>query len=321
MRTADRSRVPEPKSLAASNEIEAARAHFATSPNSAFSFAAYKSDDVKKSLRALFLGKCAYCESFFEETAPVDVEHYRPKAAVEGRPKHPGYWWLAMKWENLLPSCIDCNRRRRQISPVPGDSLEQLLSGAQRGVPKISGKKDCFPVAGVYAELETASLTLEDPYLLNPTVDDPRLHLSWLIQEDMPIALVLPKAARRANAAPGDLAAAAPGQGGIDAVAADAAARELSKKGAVSIQVYGLNRLGLLQSRTRVLRRLFFLLDLVVELQALVDDADVPPKAATKLNLLSDRVVEEMKAMAAPDQPYSELVHAFLERFRKQLVA
>jgi hypothetical protein len=61
-----------------------------------------------------------------------DAEHYRPKGAVkykteageledatcevlnprQGRivtQRHPGYFWLAYDWRNLLPSCVFCN--------------------------------------------------------------------------------------------------------------------------------------------------------------------------------------------------------------------
>src|SRR4051812_22350680 len=82
----------------------------------------YKS--AKPFLDKLFGGKCAYCEVIIEASHPTEVEHYRPKGAVKdeeeevvtiqtpnGAEDHPGYWWLAYEWNNLLPSCIDCNRR------------------------------------------------------------------------------------------------------------------------------------------------------------------------------------------------------------------
>jgi hypothetical protein len=72
-----------------------------------------------------FHGKCAYCEAKFILTETGDVEHFRPKGAVTDefdkpvpRSKrdpnpHPGYYWLAYHWENLLPSCSKCNRPTR----------------------------------------------------------------------------------------------------------------------------------------------------------------------------------------------------------------
>jgi uncharacterized protein (TIGR02646 family) len=61
-----------------------------------------------------FLGKCAYCEVQFVLDQTGDVEHFRPKAGVvdehDQRVDHPGYYWLAYEWSNLLPSCSKCNR-------------------------------------------------------------------------------------------------------------------------------------------------------------------------------------------------------------------
>src|SRR5262249_38675962 len=80
----------------------------------------------KDFLIRLFNGKCAYCESKFTVSQPGDVEHFRPKGRVvddnfkpirvqhptKGEIEHPGYYWLAYEWKNLLPSCADCNRFR-----------------------------------------------------------------------------------------------------------------------------------------------------------------------------------------------------------------
>lgn len=89
-----------------------------------FSFSVYKHADVKERLEELFHGKCAYCESRYSSTRPMDVEHYRPKGRVAESEGHPGYYWLAAEWTNLLPSCIDCNRRRNQFD----ERLQDLRS-------------------------------------------------------------------------------------------------------------------------------------------------------------------------------------------------
>ena len=79
-----------------------------------------------------FYGKCAYCEAPIRDYQHGDVEHFRPKAGVtdengqpvclfdeqgqvqigaDGEPvKHPGYYWLAYEWTNLLPTCVKCNQ-------------------------------------------------------------------------------------------------------------------------------------------------------------------------------------------------------------------
>ena len=85
-------------------------------------------DKLYKAMKELlfkdFNNKCAYCEDkMFSQTG--DVEHFRPKRGVtdenddpvmwspRSKKSHPGYYWLAYHWENLLPSCIKCNRPTR----------------------------------------------------------------------------------------------------------------------------------------------------------------------------------------------------------------
>jgi uncharacterized protein (TIGR02646 family) len=137
-------------------------------------FKAYKHDDVKKALNELFHSKCAYCESSYAATAPVDIEHYRPKAAVKITSKQTlrGYYWLAADWDNLLPSCIDCNRGRTQ----------EFLEGEAR----VSGKANAFPL---HRERKRARQpgdeVLEEPLLLNPCIDRPEEHLIFTKEGDV----------------------------------------------------------------------------------------------------------------------------------------
>lgn len=131
---------------------------------------------AKPFLLAIFDAKCAYCESVITSTQPGDVEHYRPKGRIKemngtvvrmrgSQTEHPGYWWLCYEWRNLLPSCIDCNRRRAQTE-----------EGEQ------SGKADLFPIAGTRAEKPTDSLEEEQALLLNPTEEifDPEKHFEFM---------------------------------------------------------------------------------------------------------------------------------------------
>jgi len=128
-------------------------------------------------LLSLFHDKCAYCESLITNTHPGDVEHYRPKGRlkdIDGRIvkitvngkefDHPGYWWLCYDWTNLLPSCIDCNRRRNH-----GEELTA------------AGKADIFPIGGKRAGSPNDPLPAEDALLLNPSEDgfDPEAHFEF----------------------------------------------------------------------------------------------------------------------------------------------
>ena len=84
------------------------------------------------------------------------VEHYRPKGEVlEGNLRlRPGYYWLAATWDNLLPSCTDCNSPRRQEE-----------SG---GTVRVRGKGKYFPLAkGSRRAKSPGAESRENPLLLS----------------------------------------------------------------------------------------------------------------------------------------------------------
>ena len=118
-----------------------------------------------------FHGKCAYCEQVITGDQRGDIEHYRPKGKVtdaedkqvhvkvDGQDRaHPGYYWLAYEWRNLLPACIRCNQ----------------LSKSRDG--KGIGKGCRFPAEGDHA-YAPGDEVLEEPLLLHPCIDDPEEHL------------------------------------------------------------------------------------------------------------------------------------------------
>ncbi len=136
-------------------------------------YSSYKADSVVQALEKLFHGKCAYCESRYQHLHPVDVEHFRPKGGIAvldratGKMKlqRPGYYWLAASWENLFPSCIDCNRERTQEFPdQPSGKF---------------GKANKFPLSGRKRKLAPGCERKEKPLLLNPCEDDPDEHLEF----------------------------------------------------------------------------------------------------------------------------------------------
>lgn len=101
-------------------------------------------------------GRCGYCDSVITGS-DGDVEHYRPKARLQylgakgsekrdsvkvsgrrakrGTTLVPGYWWLALAWDNYLFSCAVCNRKwkknffhvkgGRSSPPTRGDELTE----------------------------------------------------------------------------------------------------------------------------------------------------------------------------------------------------
>src|SRR5205085_9189437 len=110
-----------------------------------------------------FHGKCAYCEAKFVLDQSGDIDHFRPKARVtdeNDRPvklnsvDHPGYYWLAYDWQNLLPCCSKCNRPSKHASG------------------KIIGKGTRFPVENRHA-FRPEEVMAETPMFINPAAEDP----------------------------------------------------------------------------------------------------------------------------------------------------
>lgn len=70
----------------------------------------YNKSYVKNTLREMFHGKCAYCESKIPHIAYPHIEHYRPKK------KYPCYTFT---WENLLLACEKCNGKEYKGDEFP----------------------------------------------------------------------------------------------------------------------------------------------------------------------------------------------------------
>jgi hypothetical protein len=119
-----------------------------------------------------FHGKCAYCEQPISANQYGDIDHFRPKSGVtneDGTPvlvttdgaikAHPGYYWLAYSWRNLLPSCEICNRPSKH-----------------RSGEKTIGKRTQFPVRDFRAA-RPGEEEQEEPLLVHPVEDEPADHL------------------------------------------------------------------------------------------------------------------------------------------------
>jgi hypothetical protein len=109
----------------------------------------------RKDIFSAYHEKCVYCEGNFILVEQGDVEHYRPKKGVKDlsgevvyisvagkREKHPGYYWLAYDYRNLLPSCSLCNR---------------------------SGKRNLFPVADRFWAAAPGEEEKESPLIFHPS--------------------------------------------------------------------------------------------------------------------------------------------------------
>jgi uncharacterized protein (TIGR02646 family) len=132
--------------------------------------AVFHHDQVHAALERLCDRKCAYCEAPAPASTSWDVEHYRPKGRVSERADHPGYYWLAYEWENLLLSCELCNRRRKDRP-----TWEQAEPGTT------AGKADRFPLSDetTRAMDPSGDLAAEARLLLDPTQDDPEEHVAF----------------------------------------------------------------------------------------------------------------------------------------------
>ena len=124
-----------------------------------FKRAIYGHNSVKDTLRKVQHKKCCFCEGQFEAFAAADVEHYRPKGAVQQDENSsrliPGYYWLAYSWDNLYWCCQVCNR---------------------------NNKKNYFPLANPTrrARSHIDDLATEKPLILNPGgPEDPRRHIKF----------------------------------------------------------------------------------------------------------------------------------------------
>ncbi len=129
---------------------------------------------VWKELKERFLiqcnhRKCMYCEGAYIAGSHNDAEHYRPKKAVtEGRSSidHPGYYWLAYEWQNVLLSCQKCNESHSNGTDGrhPGKLNEFPIGGSRVSEPHENPEE-------WWSELEA-----ENPLLLHPYFDYPEEH-------------------------------------------------------------------------------------------------------------------------------------------------
>lgn len=143
-------------------------------PNHDFKSITYAHQEVRRALEELFIGKCAYCESNFARF-DWEVEHFRPKGNVAEREDHPGYYWLAYTWENLLPSCTRCNQHRKA----------RPLWGGEAGIS--GGKLDQFPLLSERTRVMRHGnrVSSEERLLIDPCNDKPEAHLRYDILGDI----------------------------------------------------------------------------------------------------------------------------------------
>jgi hypothetical protein len=150
-------------------------------------------------LKNVFHYKCAYCEIHMPRHYN-DAEHHRPKGKVtyadnshqvvaqscdeKGRKlSHPGYFWLAYNWKNLLPSCELCNSgkgKQNQFPLVKSNCYAICVRLSASEITKLKSppiESRMWPGA-YFLSVEDLNES-EDPLLLHPYLDDPRQHLHF----------------------------------------------------------------------------------------------------------------------------------------------
>jgi len=280
------------------SELDLARKYYAKKnrPPKAYEFKRYKEFEVCTALDALFHEKCAYCESTYRAVGARDIEHFRPKAAVMEAPGHPGYWWLAAAWSNLLPSCPDCNRLRGQLVYDSGMSLEEFDRARLKEPEGTSGKANSFPVRNNHwIADENGDLTTEDPLLINPMRREPEKHIEWVFdwnrtdflwEADPVIASVRPRE-----------------QNGVE-----------DPYGKASIAIYGLNRAGLFRERMSRITEIQLvcqpLVDAIVDLQQAKTQVQVDT-----INARLTKYRKNLREFTKPAKTYAGMARAFIAAF------
>jgi hypothetical protein len=141
-------------------------------------------------LENVFHGKCAYCELRIRGFSG-DAEHFRPKGSVTrkgdsgrlerstcvilegtGAPQnHPGYFWLAYDWRNLVPACENCNSKGKRDRFEVGKAHAVLVKLDQAEVdrmPEADKPRQSRKWPGYYYLSPSQLDAREQPLLLNP---------------------------------------------------------------------------------------------------------------------------------------------------------
>lgn len=161
--------------------------------------------DLKAKLLAhVFHGKCAYCETNLGGARQSGHgEHFRPKLSPNYRPannrhspckpaqvqrpeqtrfgRHPGYFWLAYDWRNLLPSCELCNTSggKHNQFPLKDPGHYTLLVKLSAKDPRRSRARPSVAWPGYFYLAPPDIDPLERPQLINPYFDSPEDHLTF----------------------------------------------------------------------------------------------------------------------------------------------
>jgi uncharacterized protein (TIGR02646 family) len=140
-----------------------------------FSSHYYGHEQVRTRLEKIYHNKCAYCETNVESGATLQVEHYRPKKGVTEDKKHDGYYWLGYEWSNLLLACPKCNGKSGKSNQFPIEGV-RVYAHKEDSNAQLDNRQ-CHP--------DSPPLSLEKPLLLNPEINEPKLHFKFQFDGEM----------------------------------------------------------------------------------------------------------------------------------------
>ncbi len=73
---------------------------------------------IKKALMTMSNSKCCYCETKLQEDSKdLHIDHFKPKSL---------YPEDVIRWENLLPSCLACNRKKNDHNVVENQIINPV---------------------------------------------------------------------------------------------------------------------------------------------------------------------------------------------------
>jgi hypothetical protein len=149
-------------------------------------------------LANVFHDKCAYCETP-KVRDNFHAEHFRPKGRVTCRVagrkglqrgtctdgagrtiQHPGYFWLAYHWLNLLPACALCNSGagKKDQFPVESPAHVLLVQVRREELEKLTRRPIDSKIWKDFFYLDPQDLDArEGRLLLHPYLDEPENEL------------------------------------------------------------------------------------------------------------------------------------------------
>lgn len=254
------------------------------------SFTAYTDKEVRKLLIKNFNKKCAYCESRITTIYSGDIEHFRPKGGYGSTNPitKPGYYWLAADWHNLLFACPFCNQTNTH-EITEGGIIREIVQGKLNQFPLLT---ELYRLNYMHGQIfftdpdaysQAFNLEEAERLLLNPCEDNVEKYFKY---EELGLILPMDNLI------------------GIE-----------KERAIISINVYALQRMGLVQAREEKIIRIKAQMQRVEEaitnLDIYIDNSD------EEKTWFEGILRKEMKILAQykeQDQEYAGLARYLIDK-------